>query len=216
MSDVVRGHYRAGSRRGEGLRVKWDAHQVGRWLFRVGQAVPAGSSPWKVATALAAVIGEDGRLDPTKRWIGTMVGKCERTAARALKQLATLGFVTWHRRITVTDGIEHQTSNAYQLAFPDTEPSAPAAPEQSFTSPSIAVSVYKEDSKSTDQVLSDISPPPAAPIARPGGVLTAIRQLPVRVVRAAQRALDDRARKIQAQQIADRAAKVRRYDVKTG
>jgi hypothetical protein len=155
--------------------------QVAQWLFQVGQAVARGSSAWKAATALAAVIGQDGRLDPTKGWIAEKIDLCEKTVERALAKLAALGFLTWHRRVAD----ERQTSNAYQLQFPPS-PESTEAPEQLSTTPLESLSVDREESIFTEKDLCDTSQPndlltsQAEPVEnRPVGGATALTEIRV-------------------------------------
>jgi hypothetical protein len=156
--------------------------QVAQWLFQVGRAVARGSSAWKAATALAAVIGQDGRLDPTKGWIAEKIDLCEKTVERALAKLAALGFLTWHRRVAD----ERQTSNAYQLQFPPS-PESTEAPEQLSTTPLESLSVDREESIFLEKNLCDISLPnglltsQAEPAEnRPVGGATALTEIHVR------------------------------------
>jgi DNA-binding transcriptional regulator YhcF (GntR family) len=185
MSAVVRGHYRHGSIRGAGQRVVLEKHQVGAWLYQVGQALGAGSSVYKAASALAAVIGADGRLDPTQGWIAEKIGLCRKTISRTLQKLASFGFLTWQRRVAVTAGVERQTSNAYQLRFPEAIPETPA---ELSTSPPSALSHNEVQSLIPEKESWDISAQSVA--------AKVLRAMPVRQIRAAQKALTDRARAV--------------------
>ncbi len=212
METVIRGHYRQGSVRGPGLRRRLEPHQRGIWLMRVAAAVPPGSSAYRAASALAAIIGDDGRLDPTKGWLAEKIGLCERTVARALVKLCRLGFLTWHRRTAITDGIEHQTSNAYQLQFPEasppsreTTPSRDETPAQLSTLPLEGLSYDREDSISIlEKGLSDTP----AVVPQPTVAETFVRNAPTRLQELAQVGLAKLAKLRTAQIFASRLTRV--------
>ena len=148
---IIKGNYRPGSVRGLGQRVAYEKHQVSRWVFNLGRLVGTDSTVFKAASALAAVIGHDGRLDPTHGWIAEKIGVCVKSVTRALRKLRALGFLTWQRRVAVTAGIEHQTSNAYQLLFPEAPPALVETPQRLSTLPSSAMSHNKENNISGEE-----------------------------------------------------------------
>jgi DNA-binding transcriptional MocR family regulator len=191
MEAVIKRKFRPGSLPGIGLRVRFEPHQVGYWLHKLGELVGTDSSAWKAASALATAIGDDGRLDPTKQWIAVKTGVCEKTVSRALGRLAKLGFLTWHRRTAVTEGIQHQTSNAYQLRFPEGPPPSREVPESYPHTPPVDVSLNRIDSSSSVSILSDTPPaPPRSP--PPATAAELLRAMPVRLLRKAQGALASR------------------------
>jgi hypothetical protein len=193
MTAIIRGNYRSGSQRGPGVRIKWKRYKVGKWLWKVARSFPAGSSAVKVAAALASVISfNDGRLDPTCQWIADKIDLCEKTVGRALAKLRKLGFLTWQRRIAVSaDGIEQQTSNAYQLQFPDPPEGLERAPELSTSPPIRPVRQQVQTNLSSREELSDTPRP--APVEQPP---VQQRPLPYRMVQQAQKVLADRVRAV--------------------
>jgi hypothetical protein len=198
VETVVRGHYRGGSTRGPGVWLKRKRQEIGRWTYGVAEACEPGSSAAKVASALATAIGADGRLDPTKEWIAAKVGLCVKTVTRALTKLRRLGFVTWQRRTVIKDGVEQQTSNAYQLQFPDPPETAEQPPAAPPIPPSMSLSLNREESILLDkEVLWDTQAPvpeTAKSPEAPAPVQQVPRPLPYRVVMEARKVLADRVR----------------------
>lgn len=74
-----------------------------------------------VGEALLAMLGPDGRLNPTIATIAAAAGIAESTVYEALKRLRECGFVKWTRRLVrnaATGWRAEQTSNAYVLLVP--------------------------------------------------------------------------------------------------
>ena len=198
MKTTIKGNYRSGSQRGIGLRVPLKRHQISAWVFQLSQAVETTSAAFRAGSILAAVIGADGRLDPAKGWIATKMDRSYRTVTRALDKLATLGFLTWHRRLAVTDGIEHQTSNAYQLQFPDPLPACEASPEPLSTAPLSSLSDNNEDSLSSEGIVLSDTQADETPAKLSPKHNDLSRFLPIRVIRQTQLTLVDQRKAMEA------------------
>jgi hypothetical protein len=190
---ITRGNYRSGSQRGPGVRIKWKRYKVGKWLYKAIRTFPSGSSVAIVAAALTSVISfHDGRLDPTYQWIAAKTGLCEKTVGRALAKLRKFGFLTWQRRVAVSpEGVECQTSNAYQLQFPEPPEGLERAPELSTSPPIRPVRQQVQMNLSSREELSDTPLP--APVEQPP---VQQRPLPYRMVQHAQKVLADRVRAV--------------------
>jgi hypothetical protein len=77
-----------------------------------------------VAEALERLLGQDGRLDPSRDFLAAATGASTRTVGRQLARLRDLGLLWWQRRLERSTGAWRceQTSNAYVLT-----PGEPAA-----------------------------------------------------------------------------------------
>jgi hypothetical protein len=174
---------------GDGRRVPLDRNARARFVWLVKQDRRHGrlsATGEDVALVLVAMLGEDGRLDPSHETIRERVGcRALSTVAECLKRLRDLGRITWERRLrrdAATGWRAAQTSNAYVLlaCACDTDP----APGVKF------VSLRKRWSgaKLADQ--------------QPQTVVTAEERT------AAQAALAARRQQIEARLAADRAGRL--------
>ena len=123
MSIVLpRGRFRNASTFGAGRRVSLDRNQRARFVWLVRQDRRNGrlsATGEDVGLALVAMLGEDGRLDPSHETIRRRVGcRALSTVQEALNRLRDLGRLTWERRLLRRLGTgwrAAQTSNAYVL-----------------------------------------------------------------------------------------------------
>jgi hypothetical protein len=77
-----------------------------------------------VAEALLAMLGADGRLDPSHKTIAARAGLKLTAVKKALDRLHECGFLDWTRRLVRDEGTgwrAAQTSNAYVLRVPACE-----------------------------------------------------------------------------------------------
>ena len=167
---VIKGNFRPGSLCGPGERIVLQLREKARWVASVLRA-GVGKGAKRLAGLLGGLLGEDGRLDPTYGWMARALAVTSKTIERWLKDLRGAGFLTWQRRTVITDRVQHQTSNQYQLRFPcavdcdsdETPDSAvPIAPVPVAAHTPDAMSHNKENNIPLEQSLSCDIPPPDA------------------------------------------------------
>jgi hypothetical protein len=74
-----------------------------------------------IGCILVDLLGQDGRLDPSHKFLAELGRVSIATVKRALDQLREFGFLEWTRRLVRCGPRCEQTSNAYVLRVPDCE-----------------------------------------------------------------------------------------------
>ena len=87
-----------------------------RWLVNQNRG-PRRLSPGHadVLLALAALLGADGRLDPSHAFLAAAARVSVSTVQRALDRARELGLIDWQRRLVKAGWRTEQTSNQYVL-----------------------------------------------------------------------------------------------------
>jgi hypothetical protein len=113
---------------GDGPRRPLDREQRARFRFLLNahrRARRLTATHEIVGNALVRRLGVDGQLDPSHDTIAADVGCASRTVRRALDALKTIGLLIWQRRLVRDGWRTSQTSNAYALAMTANPPATP-------------------------------------------------------------------------------------------
>lgn len=103
---------------GTGARAPLCREKRAVWKARIRlliQAKKLTHATVRIAEAMLGMLGNDGRLDPSKQHIADVTGTDRSTVTRALDLLRSFRLITWERRITRNGWRVEQTSNAYCL-----------------------------------------------------------------------------------------------------
>jgi hypothetical protein len=110
--------YFAASEFSDGLRKPMNRDERGVWLARLEGDLRAGRiEPWylRLGQEMAKVLRPDGCLTPSLRRLARLVGCSVRTVQRGLERLASIGRITWVRRLRRVGAAVVQTTNSYAL-----------------------------------------------------------------------------------------------------
>lgn len=113
--------WHGGSVYGDGTRRALSFGQREQYLLLLDQAAQSRSisaTAERVGRVMLALLGRDGRLDPSYETIAARTGCCERTARSAVADLMRVGLLHKVRRLVRAGWRAIQTSNAYALLLP--------------------------------------------------------------------------------------------------
>lgn len=127
----------------DGPRAPLDRDRKARWRYlvhahtRAGRITPKGQ--W-VADVLLDHLSHAGRCDPSYARLAAASQAGETVVCETIKRLASLGLLTWQRRIARIGGRTRQISNAYVILVPSDDPAPRPKPLKNLESSSTPVS----------------------------------------------------------------------------